>query len=730
MQEEVNLFETSSLKGQVEKVTYIDEQSGYVVAILNCGPPLGMVTVVGNLLTLSPGELLEMVGRWERHPKYGRQFRVISHKRLHPTTKKAIEKYLGSGLIKGIGPQMAQRIVEQFGERTLEIIEKDIEKLAQVEGIGPKRIEMIKRAWDEQREIRDLMLFLQDYDLPPSLAPKIFKAYGNSSIAVIKQNPFKLVDQVYGIGFKTADTIAKNLGFERDSPLRVEAGIRHILQIMAEDGHLFCPYEELLSKSTGLLNVDKATIGERVARLVQSGQLVMEEAKGLGVRAVFLPRFYLHETGIFRHLSRIINGHNPLKAKDLAGAIAWAEQQMGFCLAKEQLRAIEMAFHHKVVIITGGPGTGKTTIIDAIVRIARKTGASVALAAPTGRASKRMEEATGIEAKTIHRLLDYQPQRGGFQRDEHSPIDAQIIIIDEVSMLDASLAHHLLRAVPTEARLVLVGDKDQLPPVGPGNVLSDLLSSGKLPVVALRNIFRQAARSLIVTNAHRINTGKMPIIDSRVHSPPADYYFIEQTRPQEALRIIIELVTARIPKRFHLDPTTQIQLICPMHKGILGTQNMNKVLQKVLNPREVSGGPSLKGLKKGDRVMQTHNNYEKGVFNGDIGYVRAVDGEGGEILVEFDGRTIPYGIYELEELSLAYAITVHKSQGSEYPAVILPITDEHYIMLQRNLLYTAVTRAKKLLVIVGSKRALRIAVNNQKATHRYTLLAQRLKGLL
>ncbi len=730
MAQERNLFETHWLKGQVIKVTYIDDQTGYVVATLDCGAPFGAVTVVGNLIALGPGEILEIEGSWEKHPKYGRQFRVSSHRWVRPGSKKAIEKYLGSGLIKGIGPMMAKRIVEKFGQSTLEIIEKDIHKLAQVEGIGPKRIEMIRKAWDGQRDIRDLMLFLQEHNLSHSLAPKIFKAYGNSSISVIRQNPFKLADSVYGIGFRTADAISEKLGFERESPLRMEAGIRHVLQKMAEDGHLFCPYEELVSRGAELLKVDEALVGETVKRLVRSRDLVLEGAEGVEGGAVFLRRFHLYETGISRHLARILTGPGSLGNMDLAKSIAWAGQQMGLCLAGEQVRAIEAAFKHKVVVITGGPGTGKTTIIDAIVKIAGRAGAKVALAAPTGRASKRMEQATGLEAKTIHRLLDFQPQKGGFQKDEHSPIDAQIVIIDEVSMLDAPLAYYLLRAVSTEASLILVGDKDQLPSVGPGNVLSDLLGCRKLPVVALKNIFRQAARSLIVTNAHRINNGRMPVDRAQAPATASDYYFIEQTNPEEALRIIVELVTSRIPKRFRLDPLTQIQLICPMHKGILGTQNVNSVLQKALNPHAALASPSLKGLKEGDKVMQVKNNYEKTVFNGDIGYVEAVDQEGGEVIVKFGGKRVNYAPYELGELSLAYAITVHKSQGSEYPAVILPLTEEHYIMLQRNLLYTAVTRAKRLLVMVGTKRALSIAVRNQKATHRYTLLAQRLRSLL
>ncbi len=724
------LFEPAGLKGQVQSITFMDEDTGYVVATLNCGPPVGAVTVVGNLLSVRPGEVLEMKGRWERHPKYGRQFRVMSHTRVQPTTTKAIERYLGSGLIKGIGPEMARRIVKRFGKNTLDVIENSPGKLAQVEGIGPKRVEMIKEAWGRQKEIRDLTLFLQEHGLSPTLAQKIFKAYGEASISLIRQNPFRLAGDIHGIGFKRADAIAAKLGFEPDSPVRVETGVIHVLQGMAEEGHLFCPYQELVSKASELLGLSSQAIGHAIEAMVSQGRLVREEVQGISGGPIYLKRLHAYETGIKKHLLRLLSAKGAIPPMDLAKAVRMAQKEMGIRFGPGQIRAIQAAFKHKVLIITGGPGTGKTTILDAVVRIARRARVKVALAAPTGRAAKRMEEATAMEAKTIHRLLEYQPHRGGFQRGEHAPIDAQLVIIDEVSMLDVPLAYHLFGALSPETTLILVGDKDQLPSVGPGNLLGDLLASGQIASITLQEIFRQAAQSLIVVNAHRINRGQMPLAPRGDEEGLSDFYLIEQDQAPEAIKILVELVTKRIPARFGLAPLEDIQVISPMRKGLLGTTHMNQVLQDALNPRGAKSLEEGGRFRVGDRVMQIRNNYEKEVFNGDIGHVKALDPESGEIVVLFDGRAVVYEPHELDELSLAYAITVHKSQGSEYPAVILVLTGEHYIMLQRNLLYTAVTRAKKLLVIVGQKRALAMAVRNKRSWARHTLLAQRLRGLL
>ena len=724
---------SDELEGQIERITYINEENGYIVAKVKVPGFLSPVTIVGNLLALAPGEMLKMNGGWETHPKFGRQFRVLSHTTMLPASVKGIKKYLGSGLIKGIGSVMASRIVKKFGEKTLEVIDERIEQLACVEGIGEKRIRMIKKAWADQKEIRSVMIFLQEHGVGVSHATKIYRKYGQRSIAVVSQNPYKLATDIIGIGFQTADRIAQNLGFEKGAPVRAEAGILYVLNQLSEEGHVFYPYEPLIERCCEILEVDRETIIKAFGTIALDGQIVIEDLNQLpdefepNRKAVYLTRFHVSETGISRHLSRLISSRKTIRSMDLEKAVDWVQKRIDLQLAPRQIDAIKRAISDKVLIITGGPGTGKTTIIHAIIQIYRPVGARIFLAAPTGRASKRMTEATGQPARTIHRMLEFNWQKGGFQRNENRPLEADVIILDEVSMIDTILMYHLLKAVPSGATLIMVGDSNQLPSVGPGNVLKDVINSGSIPVIELNEVFRQARESLIIMNAHRINKGKVPEIRDPGEDL-GDFYFIEQEDPDQALHIVMELVCKRIPQRFNMRPKEDIQVVTPMHKGIVGTVNLNMKLQDSLNPSKMEIVRGDRGFRLNDKVMQIRNNYEKEVFNGDIGLVKSIDTENQEVVVDYDGRAVPYDYVELDEIILAYAISVHKAQGSEYPAVVLPILSQHYLLLQRNLIYTAVTRGKRLVVMVGSKKALAMGVRNERTLKRYTYLEKRLKG--
>jgi exodeoxyribonuclease V alpha subunit len=721
------------LEGQIEGITYFNEETGFTVAKLRVEGYGEPVTAVGNLLAPRPGEMLKMGGVWSDHPKFGRQFKVMSHKPLVPVTVTGIKKYLGSGLIKGIGPVTAARIVSRFGDKTLEVIESRIAELGQVEGIGPKRIEMIGRAWREQKEIRDLMIFLQDHDVSPVYATKIFRHYGSGSIDVVSQNPYRLATDISGIGFLSADRIAGKMGFEKDSPARAEAGALYVLRQLAEEGHVYYPYELLVEKCKEILEVERDVITRAVGTLSFDGKFVIEdltmdfEAFEPNHKAVYLKPFHVSEAGIADLLKRLISSKKALRAVDAGKAVQWAQSKTGLQLAPKQVEAVKAAVGEKVVVITGGPGTGKTTIINLIIQIYKEIGARILLAAPTGRASKRMSEAANYPARTIHRLLEYAPRKGGFMRNQDRPLEVDVLILDETSMVDTTLMYHLLKALPGESALILVGDVNQLPSVGAGNVLKDIIRSGVLPVVELTDIFRQAESSRITVNAHRINSGLLPQWRTE-RGPLEDFYFIEQNEPDQALRMIMELVCDRIPKRFKFDPVDDIQVLSPMHKGVVGTENLNLKLQQSLNPstQEMVKGERRFRLK--DKVMQVRNNYEKEVFNGDIGRITALDQEEQVVTVTYDGIPVLYETSELDEIALAYAISVHKSQGSEYPAVILPILPQHHLLLQRNLIYTAVTRAKELVVIVGSKKALATGVKNDRIMRRYTYLGERLKG--
>lgn len=721
------------LSGQIERITFTNEETGFTIARVKIAGRHEPVTVVGTLMAPMPGEILDMHGEWSNHPRFGIQFKVRDYKTRVPATVYGIRKYLGSGMIKGLGPVMADRIVDKFGKKTLDVIDSQIQRLAEVAGIGEKRIAMITQAWAAQSEIRDVMLFLQSHGVSSGYAAKIFKQYGNQSIAVVKQNPYRLATEIFGIGFLTADQIAGKLGFENDSKLRVEAGILYVLNQLSDEGHVYFPYQPLISKSCGILGVDREPVVQALGHLALDQKIVIEDInETLDVfkenhKAVYLARFHLCETGIARRLKALVAGTKSLRDIDTNKAIDWVQGQLSITLAENQIKAIVWAVKNKVMVITGGPGTGKTTIINAVLKIFARLKAAIMLAAPTGRAAKRMTEATGFEAKTIHRLLEYSLQKGGFQRNEDKPLDCDVLVIDESSMIDTLLMYHLLKAVPTFATLILVGDINQLPSVGAGNVLADIIASSAVPVATLDKIFRQAQTSQIVVNAHRINQGLAPSVTAgQAADPRNDFYFIDQEDPDQVLDIIVELCKNRIPQRFGFDPVDDIQVLTPMHRGSVGAGNLNQQLQAALNPGEGGVTRGERSYRVNDKVMQIRNNYDKEVFNGDIGRIRAIAWESREITVSIDGRDIAYDFGDLDEIVPAYAISVHKSQGSEYPVVIIPIVTQHYILLQRNLIYTAVTRGKKLVVIVGSRKAMAIGVNNNKTRQRYTRLKYRL----
>lgn len=723
------------IKGQIERITYTNEENGYTIAKMKVSGTKNLITIVGTMYSISPGEILRIKGLWDNHPKYGEQFKVIEYETLLPATSKGIERYLGSGMIKGIGPVMAKRLVNKFKEETLNIIEENIERLREVEGIGDKRIEMIKKAWDEQKEIRYIMVFFQGHGISPAYAIKIYKQYGKESIRVVKENPYRLAMDIYGIGFKTADKIAEKLGISKDSQIRAEAGILHILYELSEDGHVYYPYRQLMEKCCEILEIGESTIAHAIEIIAKEGKVVIENKffhdeinDTSDARVVYLARFHVSETGIAKKLKRLEATPKQLRLINLDQAIEWVQKSLKIEFSEKQKEAIKEAINSKIMVITGGPGTGKTTIIKAIIEIYRTMNQRILLAAPTGRAAKRMTSATGYEAKTLHRLLEYSPSNGSFKRNETNPLDADIVIIDETSMIDTPLMYHFLKAVKLKTTLIFVGDVDQLPSVGAGNILKDIIDSGKIHTVRLNEIFRQSKESMIIVNAHRINRGEMPYLR---HSKGNnyDFFFTEIYEPEEVAKYIVYLCSEIIPKRFGFDPIDETQVITPMYKGIVGVSNLNNELQDVLNKNEefiIFGG---KILKIGDKVMQLRNNYDKDVYNGDIGKIITIDKELKEIKVYFDEKIVTYDFSELDEITLAYAISVHKSQGSEYPVVIMPILTHHYIMLQRNLLYTGITRGKKLVFLVGTKRAVAMAIKNNKPLKRYTLLKERLMDI-
>jgi exodeoxyribonuclease V alpha subunit len=717
------------IKGQVERITYRNEENSYTIAKMKVEGRYDLVTVVGNLLSVSPGEVLKLKGEWQNHPKFGEQFKITSYESVVPATVKGIERYLGSGLIKGIGPVMAKRLVTKFGLETLTVIETGIKRLHEVEGIGEKRIEMIKKAWDDQKEIREVMLFLQGHDVSPTYGTKIYKQYGKKSIKVVQENPYRLATDIFGIGFITADKIAEKLGISKESQIRAEAGILYVLDQLSDDGHVYYPYEPLVEECKKILNLERDVIVKAFGKIAEDKKIIIEDLNTEEIqennKAVYLTKFYACEVGIASRLKALIQLPKQLRAFDRDKAMEWVQGELKIQLAENQQKAVREAIEKKVMVVTGGPGTGKTTIINSIIRIYKRLNQRVLLAAPTGRAAKRMQEATGHEAKTIHRLLEFSPKEGGFKKNEDAPLDADLIVIDETSMVDTVLMYQFLKAVPREATLILVGDVDQLPSVGAGNVLKDTIDSGSIPTVRLTEIFRQAKESMIIVNAHRVNSGEMPVVTHH-GSHPQDFFFFQIEEPEKALEKIVELCRQRIPEKFGFKPIDDIQVLTPMHRGVIGASNLNTELQKCLNPSTDEFTRGGKTLKVGDKVMQIRNNYDKEVFNGDIGRIVRIDREEQEIMVNYDGRAVPYDYPDLDEIVLAYAVSVHKSQGSEYPVVVIPILTQHYMLLQRNLLYTGITRGKKMVVLVGTKKAIAIAIKNNKPQKRYTLLKDRL----
>ncbi|MBW1777439.1 MAG: ATP-dependent RecD-like DNA helicase [Deltaproteobacteria bacterium] len=725
-------MEPAELSGQIEHVTYADAESGFTIARVKVPGKHDLVTVVGELTSAVPGEVLQMRGRWVHHPKYGEQFRIIESRTETPATVYGIRKYLGSGMIKGIGPVMADRIVERFGKKTLQVIESESARLFEVEGIGKKRIAMIKKSWDDQQEIRDVMIFLQSQGVSPGYAVKIFRAYGRDAVTVVKEDPYRLAEDIFGIGFLTADRIAERLGIPKNAPMRIAAGILYTLQRLAEEGHVYYPYVPLVEKCRQTLSVDPEEVTAGLKRLFLEHKIVIEKTKGdpSEEQRVYPARLHRFETGIAHALRRLADAPRSLSIPDPEEALKIAQRFLSIRLESDQLRAIEAAVHHKVLVITGGPGTGKTTIIRAVLALFAHRGARILLAAPTGRAAKRMTEACGFSARTIHRLLEYSPKLHAFQRNENRLLRCHLLVLDEASMIDTFLMYHLLKAIPESATLILVGDVNQLPSVGPGNVLKDIIDSGRIPTAFLMKIFRQAQGSRIIVNAHRINAGEFPdIITSKETDPSADFFFVERQDPEKALQTILWLAKERIPARFGFDPMEEIQVLSPMHKGVVGAANLNRQLQQELNPRADSVLRAGYAFRLHDKVMQIRNNYDKEVFNGDIGRIVQILKEDQEVIVSYDGRAVVYDFTELDEIVLAYAVSVHKSQGSEYPVVIVPVLTQHYILLQRNLIYTAVTRAQKLLVMVGTRKALAIGIKNDKTQKRYTGLKDRLRGI-
>jgi exodeoxyribonuclease V alpha subunit len=722
----------AELQGQIERITYTNEENGFTIARLKVYGQRDLVTVVGNLMAPTPGEIIKMKGEWADHAKYGEQFKIVQYKTAVPASVYGITKYLGSGLIKGIGPVMAKRIVKQFGKETLDVIENDIEKLAEIDGIGKKRIGMIKNAWQDQKEIREVMLFLQTHNVSSGYATKIFKHYGNRSIQVVKENPYRLATDIFGIGFVTADHIAEKLGFSKDSELRAEAGILYVLHQLADEGHVYYPYEALVKKCQEILAVDREVIVKAFGTIAVDKRIVIEDLNehieefAENKKAVYLAKFHVSETRIATRLKRLVKAPGSIREIDPDKAIEWVQKQLAITLAGRQVEAVKCAVANKVMVITGGPGTGKTTIINAILKIFSTLKVNIMLSAPTGRAAKRMTEATGHKAKTIHRMLEYSIQKGGFQKNVDYPLDCDLLIVDEASMIDTILMHHLLKGIPPTATFILVGDVDQLPSVGAGNVLGDIIASGAIPVVELNEIFRQAKESLIIVNAHKINSGLLPSPKQSANKLD-DFYFIEQEDPEEVVRIILELAKERIPERFGFDAVDDIQVLTPMHKGVVGAGNLNVELQSTLNPGQGGVMRGNRNYRLNDKVMQIKNNYDKEVFNGDIGRITRIDQEARKVTISFDGRDRAYDYTDLDEIILAYAVSVHKSQGSDYHAVIIPIVTQHYILLQRNLIYTAITRGRKLVVMVGTRKALAIGVKNDKTKRRYTYLRYRLE---
>jgi exodeoxyribonuclease V alpha subunit len=712
------------LAGPVERVTFHNPDNGFCVLRVKARGHRELVTVVGHAASVSAGEWLTATGAWFNDRQHGPQFKARFLRTSAPTTVEGIERYLASGMIRGIGPVYARKLVAAFREAVFDVIEGTPERLREVPGIGPKRAERIIRAWADQKVIREIMVFLHGHGVGTSRAVRIFKTYGVDAVQVMSENPYRLARDIRGIGFKTADAIAMRLGIEATAMIRIRAGISHALSEAMDEGHCGLPEEELRGLAAELLGVAPELVETALALELADGTVVADMVGDR--RCVFLAGLHAAERGIAARLRTLAAGTPPWGEIDNTRAIPWAEARIGLTLADSQRQAVATALRSRLLVITGGPGVGKTTIMRAILAILAAKGVRVLLAAPTGRAAKRLSETTGMEARTIHRLLETDPRTGGFRRGEKHPLEGDLLVV-ETSMVDVPLMHALLKALPARAALLMVGDVDQLPSVGPGQVLADVIASGAVPTVRLSEIFRQAASSRIIVNAHRINAGRMPELVRA--GPESDFHFVEAADPETAAERIVSLVKERIPRRFGMDPIRDVQVLCPMQRGGAGARALNLALQAALNP---SSEPRVERFgwvfAPGDKVMQLDNDYEREVFNGDVGLVAGVDPDQGEVTVTFDGREVVYGFGELDALAPAYAVTIHKSQGSEYPAVVIPVLTQHYTMLRRNLLYTGVTRGKRLVVLVGQRRALAIAVRDQAGNRRWTRLRELLAG--
>jgi exodeoxyribonuclease V alpha subunit len=710
-----------TLVGSVERVTFHNEENGFAVLKVKARGKRDLVPVVGHAASISAGEYIHAVGVWITDRAHGLQFKADFLKTTPPTTAKGIEKYLGSGMVRGIGPKLAARIVAAFGSATFETIEAAPERLREVSGIGEFRATRIAAGWAEQKAVRDIMVFLHSHSVGTSRAVRIFKTYGFDAIRIMTEDPYRLARDIRGIGFRTADAMAMKMGVARDAPQRLRAGVSFALQEATDDGHCGLPVENLLTLAVKLLDVDKALVRTALDHELAGSEVVGDTIGG--ERCIFLRGLHTAERGVAERLRALLRGSPPWPAIDVEKAVPWVEKRTGKALAPSQRSAIEMALRSKVAVITGGPGVGKTTLLDAVLRILIAKGVKILLAAPTGRAAKRMAEQTGIEAKTIHRLLEVEPKSGGFRRDADNPLDCDLLVIDETSMVDTSLMYALVKAIPTPSALLLVGDVDQLPSVGPGQVLADIIASGAIPVARLTEVFRQAAESRIIVNAHRINRGEMPELPRR--GEDSDFWFVDAEDPEKGAAKLVEIVRDRIPRRFGLDPIRDIQVLCPMQRGALGARSLNIELQKALNPDPPAKVEKFGSIfAPGDKVMQTENDYDRDVFNGDLGTVVRIDEDEASLVASFDGREVDYPFGELDALVPAYATTIHKSQGSEYPAVIITLATQHYTMLARNLVYTAVTRGKRLVVLVGQRRALAIAVRSGSGRKRWTKLRE------
>lgn len=702
------------LRCVIERITFQNPENGYSVMKVKVKGYNDLVTLVGNLLEVPVGSVLLCEGDWKVDKRFGSQFVCQSWEEVMPATAYGIEKYLGSGLVKGIGPKFAQLIVRQFGLDTIEVIETDIQRLYEVPGIGKKRVEKIRESWEKQKDIKNVMLFLQGYGVSTAYAAKIYRQYGKESIDKVKENPYRLADDIWGIGFKTADGIANKMGYEKNDIRRCQSGIIYTLNQLANEGHVFAEEEQLVKAALDLLEAEEEPIRAALTNMIQTEEVKMEE------EAIYLPPFYFAEVGTANRLLALVEGQEKelfIRPMDLQAL----SKETGVEYDEVQLQAIEEAIRSKVMVLTGGPGTGKTTTTQGVIAALKHMGMRILLAAPTGRAAKRMSEATGMEAKTIHRLLEFNP-KDGYKRNDENPLEGDALIVDECSMIDIVLMNCLMKAVPCSMRVVFVGDIDQLPSVGAGNVLRDLIDSKKIPVIRLTRIFRQAQTSRIVMSAHAINQGRFPDISN---GKETDFFFIQQEDAEKAAEDIVNLVKNRLPKAYS-QKTSQIQVLTPMQRGVVGAANLNMALQNALNPSPTALNRGGYSFRQGDRVMQLRNNYDKEVFNGDLGYIESVDTEERTLMVNFEDRLVEYEASELDELILAYATTIHKSQGSEYPIVVMPVLMTHYVMLQRNLIYTGITRAKKICVLIGSKKALSFAIRNMSVLKRNSKLKERL----